>query len=227
MDDDWDQEASLAAFVAEVEAGRAHGLVDPDDQYYGEPWDSEVDLTALDAMPGEANAGAGSDPPLPQPDPPLPELDAGFLPRGRADGPSGPGRSAPGGSGAGGSAPGRSGTGGSRAGHRSGFASGGAWDTALPGPALAGSADATAGTGRGYAGTSDDELIGVLGAWARIESWAAAGRLSAVAELIRRRPATRGERASRGGIPVSWGKFCADELAVALSISRWAAEKMT
>ena len=67
----------------------------------------------------------------------------------------------------------------------------------------------------------------MLGAWARIESWAAAGRLSAVAELIRRRPATRGERATRGGVPVSWGKFCADELAVALSISRWAAEKMT
>ena len=212
VDDDWDQEASLAAFVAEVEAGRAHGLVDPDDLYYGEPWDSEVDLPALDAVPGEERAGAGSDPPLPELDPPLPELDAGFLSRGRPGAP--PDADHP--------APSRSG-----AGHRPGFASGGAWDTALPGPALAGSADATAGPGRGYVGTSDDELIGVLGAWARIESWAAAGRLSAVAELIRRRPATRGERATRGGVPVSWGKFCADELAVALSISRWAAEKMT
>ena len=165
-------------------------------------------------MPWRARngAGAGSDPPLPELDPPLPELDAGFLPRGRPGAPPGAGRPAPSRS---------------SAGHRSGFASGGAWDTALPGPALAGSADATAGADRGYAGTSDDELIGVLGAWARIESWAAAGRLSAVAELIRRRPATRGERATRGGVPVSWGKFCADELAVALSISRWAAEKMT
>lgn len=237
VDDDWDQEASLAASVAEVEAGRAHGLVDLDDLYYGEPWDSEVDLSALDPVGDEERAGAGSDPPLPQPDPPLPELDAGFLPRGRADGssgvgrsgsgrsapdPSGSGRSGASRSGAGSSAPSRSGEG-----RRSGFASGGVWDTALPGPALAGSADATAGASRGYAGTSDDELIGVLGAWQRIESWAAAGRLSAVAELIRRRPATRGERASRGGIPVSWGKFCADELAVALSISRWVAEKMT
>ena len=137
VDDDWDQEASLAAFVAEVEAGRAHGLVDPDDLYYDEPWDSELDLPALDAVPGEERAGAGSDPPLPELDPPLPELDAGFLPRGRADGPSGAGRSAPSCSGEG---------------HRSGFASGGAWDTALPGPALAGSADATAGRAGGMRG---------------------------------------------------------------------------
>ena len=32
-EDDWDQEASLAAFVAEVEAKRAHGLIDIDDYY--------------------------------------------------------------------------------------------------------------------------------------------------------------------------------------------------
>ena len=32
-EDDWDQEASLAAIVAEVEAKRAHGLVDIDDYY--------------------------------------------------------------------------------------------------------------------------------------------------------------------------------------------------
>jgi len=35
------------------------------------------------------------------------------------------------------------------------------------------------GTPRDYGDTSDDELIGVLGGWQRIESWAAAGRLSA------------------------------------------------
>ena len=140
----------LAVFAAEVEAGRAHGLVDPDDLYYGEPWDSELDLRALDALPGEEREGVGSDPPLPEldPHPPLPELDAGFLPRGRPGAPPGADR------------PARSR---SSAGHRSGFASGGAWDTALPGPALAGSTDATAGADRGYAGTSDDELIGVLG----------------------------------------------------------------
>ena len=39
-EDDWDQEASLAAFVAEVEAKRAHGLIDIDDYY-----DLEMTLT--------------------------------------------------------------------------------------------------------------------------------------------------------------------------------------
>jgi hypothetical protein len=109
----------------------------------------------------------------------------------------------------------------------SGFATGGVWDKALPGPGLAQAADAAAGPDRDYGDTSDDELIGVLGGWQRIESWAAAGRLSAVAELIRRRPGTHGDRATCSGIPASWGKFCADEVAVALSISRWAAERTT
>ena len=108
-----------------------------------------------------------------------------------------------------------------------GFASGDVLDVARPGPGLAGAADAAAGPDRGYAGISDDELIGVLSAWQRTESWAAAGRLSAAAELIRRRPATGRGRAGHAGAPLPWGKFCADELAAAVSTSRWAAEKMT
>ena len=97
----------------------------------------------------------------------------------------------------------------------------------LPGPTLAGAADTAAGPDRGYAGVSDDELIGVLTAWQRTESWAAAGRLSAAAELARRRPATSKDHATRGGNPAPWGKFCADEVAAALSVSRRAAEKTT
>jgi hypothetical protein len=84
-----------------------------------------------------------------------------------------------------------------------------------------------AGPNRAYPGVSDDELIGVLTAWQRTESWAAAGRLSAAAELIRRRPATGRTRAGHAGVPRPWGRFCADELAAALAISRWAAEKTT
>ncbi len=141
----------------------------------------------------------------------------------------------------------------------SGFASGDALDTALPGPALAGFADQVSWTEQGYADIGDDELIGVLVAWQKTEAWAAAGRLSAVAELICRRPVTgfgdsggpaspgdlghpgtpsgpgrsdgpgrpRGPGDARGGkIPAQWGKFCADELAVALACSRRAAERM-
>ena len=92
---------------------------------------------------------------------------------------------------------------------------------------LAAAADVAAGPSRAYTGVSDDELVGILTAWQRTESWAAAGRLSAAAELIRRRPATGRARAGHAGVPLPWGKFCADELAAALAISRWAAEKMT
>jgi hypothetical protein len=170
--------------------------------------------------------------PSPQ-DRPVPEvLAAGFLPRGRAAGRSGTSpapdwppeprwlptgtppvqTSAPG--------PGPSDT---RPG--AGFASGEVLDSARPGPVLAAAVDAAAGPGRAYTGVSDDQLVGVLTAWQRTESWAAAGRLSAAAELIRRRPATGRARAGHAGVPLPWSKFCADELAAALAISRWAAEK--
>ncbi len=209
-EDDWDQEASLAAFVAEVEANRKFGLLDPDDYYdpddgydppddYCGPGGPEAGGPQPEAagLPRDMAAGHGAG---------RPERDAGLLPWGLDGGRDDGGSDRDGGS---------------------GFASGGAWDKAWPGPGLAQAADAAAGPSRGYADTSDDELIGVLGGWQRIESWAAAGRLSAVAELIRRRPGTHGDRATCGGIPASWGKFCADEVAVALRISRWAAERTT
>ena len=69
-----------------------------------------------------------------------------------------------------------------------GFSAGDVFDTARTGPVLAGRADAAAGPGRDYAGLDDDQLIGVMGAWQKTEAWAAAGRLSAAAELICRRP---------------------------------------
>ena len=311
--DDWDQEASLAAMVAQIEAERAAGLIDPDELGeddgflpYGDDWPDEGFARLGDDWPGkspavtvgEADISAPEHPPIPgdglvpqhapvpegvpqhapvpedrpvpqhapvpedrpvpqhapvpedrpvpqhapvaagtpsPEDQPVPEvLDAGFLPRGRAAGQSGtspaPGRPpAPGSLPAGNppawaSAPGP-GPSGNRPG--AGFASGEMLDSARPGPALAGAADTAAGPGRGYAGVSDDELIGVLTAWQRTESWAAAGRLSAAAELVRRRPATGRARAGHTGVPVPWSKFCADELAAALAISRWAAEKMT
>ena len=43
-EDDWDQEASLAAFVAEVEANRKFGLMDPDDYYDLDDPDDGYDL---------------------------------------------------------------------------------------------------------------------------------------------------------------------------------------
>ena len=165
----------------------------------------------------------------------MPEvLDAGFLPRGRgadrSGTPSAPGRPPAAGSLPTGNPPASAsapGPGPSDNSPGAGFASGEMLDSARPGPVLATAADVAAGPSRAYTGVSDDELVGVLTAWQRTESWAAAGRLSAAAELIRRRPATGRARAGRAGVPLPWGKFCADELAAALAISRWAAEKMT
>ncbi len=106
-----------------------------------------------------------------------------------------------------------------------GFASGGVLDRGLPGPAIAGSLDAAAGTDRGYAGVDDDQLIGMLVKWQQTEAWAASGKLSAVAELIRRRPGDGPSEAAPGVFRPEWGKFCGDELAVATATSKVAAEK--
>lgn len=133
-------------------------------------------------------------------------LDAGFLPRGGTGRPR-IRRLAGGGCGA-------------------GFASGAELDTSLPGPALAGFADAAAGDDRRYTDLNDDELIGTLAGWQKTESWAASGKLSAVTELIRRRPIQPGRSNGPDEVPAGWGEFCSDELAAALAITKRAAERM-
>jgi len=98
-----------------------------------------------------------------------------------------------------------------------GFAEGGVLDGLAPGVALAGFAeDAHAG----LAGLTDDELIGVLRAWRRQASWAQARELAATAELARRRPADRTPAGAPGGFPASLSEFTADEVALALTLTR-------
>lgn len=82
----------------------------------------------------------------------------------------------------------------------SGFGSGDELDVCEPGPALAGLTDAAAGE-ENLASLDDDELVGVIRAWRRLESWTAAGTLSAIAELARRRPADRTRPAPPGAFP--------------------------
>ena len=113
----------------------------------------------------------------------------------------------------------------SPAGPAAGFASKAPLDLALPGVALASFCEeATGDDGRGR-GASDDELIGMLRAWQRIESWASARRLAVTAELIRRRPAPGCAPQGRAELPSAWGKFCADELALTMAISARAGDK--
>ncbi len=106
-----------------------------------------------------------------------------------------------------------------------GFAGGGVMDTAPPCSALAGFAEEVTGLSGRCAGASDDELVGVLRAWGRLESWAAERKLAVIAELIRRRPAPGNPPSGPGGMPGGWGKFCGDELAAAVAVSAQAAEK--
>ena len=106
------------------------------------------------------------------------------------------------------------------------FATGMLMDT-MPGrPELAGFADQAAGPDDSFDGASDDEVLGVLCAWDRVEAHAAARKHAAVAELIRRRP---GPGCTSGGparMPAAWDEFTASELGTVLAASRWDADAM-
>jgi len=67
----------------------------------------------------------------------------------------------------------------------------------------------------------DNSLIGVLRAWRRLASWASARELAMVAELARRRPAPGTPPADGPGrFPVQISEFAADEVGLALTLTR-------
>jgi uncharacterized protein DUF222 len=100
----------------------------------------------------------------------------------------------------------------------SGFETGGVLDTCAPDGVLAGLTDAVTREGR-LAELNDDELIGVLRAWRRLESWSSAGVLAAIAELARRRPADKTPPAPPGQFPAQVSEFVSDEVAAALTLT--------
>jgi hypothetical protein len=100
----------------------------------------------------------------------------------------------------------------SPAGSGSGFGSGDVLDASPPGSLLARLTDAATRDGR-LARLDDDELIGVLRAWRRLESWCASGVLTAMAELARRRPADGTPPAPPGAFPAQLSEFIGDEIA--------------
>jgi hypothetical protein len=104
------------------------------------------------------------------------------------------------------------------------FATGMILDAAPGGVELALFAADAAGTGDRCAGASDDELIGVICAWDRVEAHAAARKHGAIAELIRRRPAAGCALEGEAEMPAGWEEFVPDELAPALAGSRGGAE---
>jgi hypothetical protein len=100
-----------------------------------------------------------------------------------------------------------------------GFDAGGVVDQLPPGVVLAKLADNAWQTG--LRPMNDDELVGLALAWRRLNSWAAAGELAAVAELGRRR---RIEAEATGDPRVV--EHFADELAMAMTLTGRAADAL-
>src|SRR5260370_12638647 len=118
----------------------------------------------------------------------------------------------------GGSAGGGSAGGGSAGG---GFAGGGVLDELEPGAVLAGFAQDARDAGFGE--LSDDELVGVLRAFRRLASWAAAGELAAVSDLSARR-CRDAERI--GQDPIRAAAAVEAELACALTLTQRGAQTL-
>jgi hypothetical protein len=103
------------------------------------------------------------------------------------------------------------------------FASAEGRDALVPSGRLALAADEVSGPGRRCPGATDDELTGLLRAWAAVESWAAAAKLGVIAELIRRDgPPPHGRW--HGDLPDEWSPSLRHGLALALACSVQSAE---
>jgi len=102
-----------------------------------------------------------------------------------------------------------------------------AWDDSRDAPAPSGRmallVDELSGPERRCPGATDDELIGMLRAWAAIESWAAGAKLAVIREVMRREaPPSPG--ADHGDLPEVWSQSLRYELAGALACSTQSAE---
>ncbi len=92
-------------------------------------------------------------------------------------------------------------------------------DALIPSGVLALAADKVSGPERRCPAASDDELIGLLRGWAGVESWAAAGKLGVIAEMIRRDDQPRNTGGRHGDLPDEWSPSLRHELALALACS--------
>jgi hypothetical protein len=101
------------------------------------------------------------------------------------------------------------------------FAGGGS-QRPVPSGWLALLADELSGSERRCPGATSDELVGLLQAWATIESWAAGGKLDVIAEMIRRDAPSNGGH--HGDLPDTWSPSLRHELAAALACSVQSAE---
>src|SRR5215470_6458166 len=110
------------------------------------------------------------------------------------------------------------------------FARGGPGDVCPPDAELAAALEELSGPDWRCAGATDDQLVGLLGRWQAVESWAAAGKLGALRELIRRRarPGIRGQAVPmHGDLPDAWEEGLGHEISAALGISLRSADQLT
>ena len=112
------------------------------------------------------------------------------------------------------------------AGPAGGFGTGQPLDVAPGGGVLLGFAEDAAGAGDRFAGASDDELAGVIGALDRAEAAACSLKHAALAEFTRRRPAPGCAVAGAARLPAEREEFAGDEVAQLLAEGRGAAEGM-
>jgi len=103
------------------------------------------------------------------------------------------------------------------------FASDGGRDALVPSGWLALVADEVSGPERRCPGATDDELVGLLRAWAAVESWAAGAKLGVITELIRR-DGTAPQGGRHADLPDQWSPSLRYELAAALACSVQSAE---
>jgi len=196
-------------------AARPVGEESPDPERYPDPenppWPGEVDLDAIIAECREVTAAEARAAAL--------AATAGTTGALAASAAAAAGRRGPG-------MPGSEVFPGEYLGPAGGFASGLALDTMPGGLVLMSFADDAAGPDDTYDGATDDELVGAVCAWDRVQSHASARKHAAAAELIRRRPAPGCALEGPARMPAGWEEFTGDELAPALAQSAWAAASL-
>jgi hypothetical protein len=107
-----------------------------------------------------------------------------------------------------------------------GFGAGQPLDVAPGGSALLGFAERVADDEKRLGGATDDEIIGLICALDRAEASACSLKHAAVAELIRRRPASGCPLVGEARMPEDWEEFAADEVRWALAETRYEADAM-
>jgi Domain of unknown function (DUF222) len=107
-----------------------------------------------------------------------------------------------------------------------GFASGGKWNAAAPSAALALILAAVSGPETRCAGANRDELLGVTRQWAALESWAAAGKLGSLRDLIRDDDQPLPGGGYHGDLPDGWSKSLTHQVSLALAMPPTSAEHL-